>query len=225
MIICPFFVNEGFPDLPQGFLDEAVTVVRKHGGIIIADEVQPGFGRIGSHFWGYERIGLVPDIVTMGKPMANGHPVAAVASSLDLMTQFRKAFKYFNTFGGNPVSCAAANAVLDVLATESLQQRANDTGALLKQGMLKLQKKYEQIGDVRGSGLALGIELVRDRTSKQSARDLTDQVVNTMRQGGVLMGSNGHDYNVLKIRPPLQFGAAEADILLSTLDDVLATVA
>jgi 4-aminobutyrate aminotransferase-like enzyme len=225
MIICPFFVNEGFPDLPHGFLDEAVAVVRKHGGVIIADEVQPGFGRIGSHFWGYDRIGLVPDIVTMGKPMANGHPVAAVATSLDLMTQFRKAFKYFNTFGGNPVSCAAASAVLDVLESESLQQRAKDTGALLKQGFLKLQDKYEVIGDVRGSGLALGIELVRDRKSKQPARDLTDRVVNSMRQRGVLMGSNGYDYNVLKIRPPLQFGAAEADILLSTLDDVLPSVA
>ena len=225
MIICPFFVNEGFPDLPHGFLDEAASIVRKHGGVIIADEVQPGFGRIGSHLWGYERIGLVPDVVTMGKPMANGHPVAAVATSLDVMTKFRKAFKYFNTFGGNPVSCAAADAVLDVLEREGLQQRALHTGSFLKQGFLKLKDKHDVIGDVRGSGLALGIELVRDLKSKEPARDLTDRIVNMMRQRGVLMGSNGYDYNVLKIRPPMQFGEAEAGLLLSTLDDVLATAA
>ena len=225
MIICPFFVNEGFPDLPHGFLDEAASIVRKHGGVIIADEVQPGFGRIGSHLWGYERIGLVPDVVTMGKPMANGHPVAAVATSLDVMTKFREAFKYFNTFGGNPVSCAAADAVLDVLEREGLQQRALHTGSFLKQGFLKLKDKHDVIGDVRGSGLALGIELVRDLKSKEPARDLTDRIVNMMRQRGVLMGSNGYDYNVLKIRPPMQFGEAEAGLLLSTLDDVLATAA
>ena len=222
MIICPFFVNEGFPDLHTGFLDAAAGIVRKHGGVIIADEVQPGFGRIGSHFWGYERIGLVPDIVTMGKPMGNGHPVAAVATSLDLMTRFRKAFKYFNTFGGNPVSCAAASAVLDVIEKEDLQNRAFKTGENLKQGLRKLAEKHEGIGDVRGSGLAVGVELVEDRTTKAPARALADRVINAMRQRGVLMGSNGADYNILKLRPPLQFGVAEADLVLETLDDVLA---
>jgi 4-aminobutyrate aminotransferase-like enzyme len=224
LIICPFFVNEGFPDLPHGFLDDAASIVRKYGGIIIADEVQPGFGRIGSHFWGYERIGLLPEIVTMGKPMGNGHPVAAVATSLDIMTTFRKAFKYFNTFGGNPVSCAAASAVLDVIANENLQQRAYSTGGTLKAGLRRLAEKYEAIGDVRGSGLALGVEFVKNRTAKTPDRNLTDRVVNAMRQRRVLMGSNGHDYNVLKLRPPLQFGEAEAEILLSTLEDVLATL-
>lgn len=223
MILCPFFVNEGFPDLPSGFLDQAAAIVRKYGGLFIADEVQPGFGRIGSHFWGYERIGLAPDIVTMGKPMGNGHPVAAVATSFDVMSEFRKVFKYFNTFGGNPVSCAAASAVLDVLEQENLQSKAAATGAYLLDGLRHLAGKHGSIGDVRGSGLAIGVELVGDRKIKTSARQHTDRIVNAMRQRGVLMGSNGHDYSVLKIRPPMQFGVAEADILLSTLDDVLAT--
>ena len=222
MIICPFFVNEGFPDLHKGFLDEAAAIIRRHGGLIIADEVQPGFGRIGSHFWGYERIGLVPDIVTMGKPMGNGHPVACVATSLELMTQFRGMFKYFNTFGGNPVSCAAANAVLDVLETENLQQRAEITGDYLRQCLKALSDKHDLIGDVRGSGLAIGVELVLDRKTKAPARKLTEKVVNGLRQRGVLAGSNGYDYNVLKIRPPMQFGMPETDLLISTLDTVLA---
>lgn len=224
MILCPFFVNEGFPDLPSGFLDQAAATVRQYGGVIIADEVQPGFGRVGSHFWGHERIGLKPDIVTMGKPMGNGHPVAAVATSFELMTEFRKAFKYFNTFGGNPVSCAAASAVLDVLEQEHLQSKAAATGKYLLDGLQRLAHKHDLVGDVRGSGLAIGVELVIDRNTKTSARQATDRIVNEMRQRGVLMGSNGHDYSVLKIRPPMQFGASEADILLSTLDDVLSTV-
>jgi 4-aminobutyrate aminotransferase-like enzyme len=221
LIICPSFVNEGFADVPNGFLDEAARIVRKFGGIIIADEVQPGFGRIGSHFWGHERIGLVPDVVTVGKPMANGHPVAAVATSLDVMSTFRKAFKYFNTFGGNPVSCAAASAVLDVIETEHLQQRAAATGTHLVAGLHALMQKHSLIGDVRGSGLAIGVELVSDRQSKAPARSVADQVVNALRHRGLLTGTNGMHSNVLKIRPPLQFGIAEADLLLSTLDDVL----
>ncbi|MGV8953068.1 MAG: aspartate aminotransferase family protein, partial [Cypionkella sp.] len=124
MILDPFFVNEGFPSLASGFLDPAIAVIRKHGGVIIADEVQPGFGRIGTHFWGHLKAGFAPDIVTMGKPMGNGHPVACVATSFEIISAFRKAFRYFNTFGGNPVSCAAANAVLDVLACEDLPAKA-----------------------------------------------------------------------------------------------------
>jgi 4-aminobutyrate aminotransferase-like enzyme len=221
MILCPFFVNEGFPDLPFGYLQHAVDIVRKHGGVIIADEVQPGFGRTGSHFWGHERIGLKPDIVTMGKPMGNGHPVAAVTTTFEIMSAFRGAFKYFNTFGGNPVSCAAASAVLDVLEQEGLQAKAAKTGAYLLGGLRKLSDKHEVIGDVRGSGLAIGVEFVEDRRSNASARQFTDSVVNEMRRRGLLMGSNGHDYSVLKIRPPMPFGLPEADFLIATLDDVL----
>ena len=221
MIICPAFVNEGFPDLSAGFLDGAIAAVRKAGGVIIADEVQPGFGRIGSHFWGHQKSGFAPDIVTMGKPMGNGHPVSAVATSLDIMGAFRNAFGYFNTFGGNPVSCAAANAVLDVIETEQLQKNAETTGKYTRQGLKKLAEKHSIIGDVRGSGLAIGAELVLDRNTRKPARAEADRIINLMRQRGVLVGANGIGYNVLKIRPPLPFGTAEADIMLTTLDQCL----
>jgi 4-aminobutyrate aminotransferase-like enzyme len=221
MIICPAFVNEGFPDLASGFLDGAIAAVRKAGGVIIADEVQPGFGRIGTHFWGHQHAGFAPDIVTMGKPMGNGHPIAAVATSLEIMGAFRNAFGYFNTFGGNPVSCAAANAVLDVLDKENLIAKARDTGKFLRDGLRKLSDKHSIIGDVRGSGLAIGAELVLDRKTKQPAKAEAERVVNMMRQKGVLMGSNGIFYNVLKIRPPMPFGKPEADIMLTTLDECL----
>ena len=221
MILDPFFVNEGFPDLPPGFLDPAIAVVRKHGGVIIADEVQPGFGRIGPQFWGHVRAGFQPDIVTMGKPMGNGHPVACVATSFEIISAFRQAFRYFNTFGGNPVSCAAANAVLDVLTSEDLPARAAATGTYLRAGFRKLAEKHALIGDVRGAGLANGVELVLDRASKAPATDIASRVINDLRQRGVLMGSNGINYNVLKIRPPMVFGPSEADQLLATVDDVL----
>lgn len=224
MIVCPTFVNEGFPDLAEGFLDEAFAAVRKAGGVIIADEVQPGFGRCGSAFWGHEVAGFSPDIVTMGKPMGNGHPVAAVATSLDIMTAFRKAFGYFNTFGGNPVSCAAANAVLDVLEQEDLVKKAHATGLYTKNGLHKLAEKHAIIGDVRGHGLAIGVELVSDRKTKKPATDEATRVTNMMRQKGVLMGTNGIAYNVLKIRPPLPFNPADADVMLSALDDCLSAL-
>ena len=221
MIICPAFVNEGFPDLPSGFLDGAIAAVRNAGGIVIADEVQPGFGRIGSHFWGHQKAGFTPEIVTMGKPMGNGHPVAAVATSSEILNAFRKAFGYFNTFGGNPVSCAAANAVLDVLETENLQANAQTVGEYVRQGLKKLSNKHAIIGDVRGSGLAIGAELVLDRKSKTPATKEAERIVNDMRYRGVLLGSNGIFYNVLKIRPPLVFAKPDADFLLAQLDDAL----
>jgi 4-aminobutyrate aminotransferase-like enzyme len=221
MIVCPTFVNEGFPELAKGFLDQAIAVVRKAGGVIISDEVQPGFGRTGAAFWGHEVAGFVPDIVTMGKPMGNGHPVAAVATSLVIMSAFRKAFGYFNTFGGNPVSCAAANAVLDVIEAENLVANAAATGAYAKHGLRKLAEKHSIIGDVRGHGLAIGAELVTDRTTKTPATREAEHVVNMMRDKGVLMGSNGISYNVLKIRPPMPFGKADADVMLSALDACL----
>jgi 4-aminobutyrate aminotransferase-like enzyme len=224
MILDPFFVNEGFPSLASGFLDPAIAVIRKHGGVIIADEVQPGFGRIGTHFWGHLKAGFAPDIVTMGKPMGNGHPVACVATSFEIISAFRKAFRYFNTFGGNPVSCAAANAVLDVLACEDLPAKAVVSGEYLRAGFRKLAEKHDLIGDVRGSGLANGLELVLDRTTKAPATEIATRIINEMRQRGLLMGSNGINYNVLKIRPPLAFGLAEADQLLSALDDVLSAL-
>jgi 4-aminobutyrate aminotransferase-like enzyme len=224
MILCPAFVNEGFPNLHPGFLDEAIAVVRGHGGIIIADEVQPGFGRIGTHFWGHQKMGFAPDIVTMGKPMGNGHPVAAVATNLDILTHFRKAFRYFNTFGGNPVSCAAANAVLDVLENEQLQENARLVGEHVCDGLKRLALKHSIIGDVRGSGLAIGAELVTDRATKEPAREAAARVINLLRERGVLAGANGISYNVLKIRPPMPFSKADADELMAALDDGLAAL-
>lgn len=213
IILDPFFVNEGFPDLPPGSLDPALAVVRAHGGVVIADEVQPGFGRLGRWFWGHERAGIAPDIVTMGKPMGNGHPVAAVATGEEIMAAFRGAFRYFNTFGGNPVSCAAAMAVLDVLKDEDLPAKAAVTGDHLRAGLSEMAARHGLL-DVRGQGLATGAEL--------DSRARADRVVNAMRERGVLMGANGIRYSVLKIRPPLAFGVAEADQVLGLLDEVLA---
>jgi 4-aminobutyrate aminotransferase-like enzyme len=218
LIICASFVNEGFPDLAPDFLKAAINHVREAGGIIIADEVQPGFGRIGSHFWGYEKAGITPDIVTLGKPMGNGHPVAAVATSLEHLNAFHKAFNYFNTFGGNPVSCAVASAVLDVIEQEKLQENAQDVGLYTRQGLQRLADKHALIGDVRGSGLAIGAELVLDRHLKTPATRETARLVELMRENGVLLGSNGLSYNVLKMRPPLPFSKANADVLLAALD-------
>ncbi|GHF05141.1 aspartate aminotransferase family protein [Aliiroseovarius zhejiangensis] len=218
LILCPFFANEGFPDLPSGFLDPTVEVVRRAGGIIIADEVQPGFGRTGRHFWGHQRIGLAPDIVTMGKPMGNGHPVAAVVTRPEIMAEFRNRFGYFNTFGGNPVSAAAAMAVLDVLAEESLVENARDTGDYALE--LLRQLDHPMIADVRGAGLFLGVEFARDGDTKRAA-PFCAQLVDEMRNRGVLLHSVGRYYHGIKIRPPMCFDRAQADLLVETMDAAL----
>ncbi|MEM7439651.1 MAG: aminotransferase class III-fold pyridoxal phosphate-dependent enzyme [Pseudomonadota bacterium] len=221
MMLCPFFANEGFPDVAPGFLDGAVAAVRAAGGMVIADEVQPGFGRLGSHMWGYDYQGIVPDVVTMGKPMGNGHPVAAVVARADVQDAFRETFRYFNTFGGNPVSCAAALAVLDVLEEEELQAQALDVGDYAKNLLQELANKHEIIGNVRGKGMFFGAEFVTDRTAKTPASDLTIQVVEAMRQRGVLLNKVGRNYATLKVRPNLQFTRSHADQLVDTLDQVL----
>lgn len=214
LILDPFFANEGCPTLPKGFLDPTVAVVKRAGGVIIADEVQPGFGRTGHDFWGHERIGLVPDIVTMGKPMGNGHPVAGVVARPEILAQFRNAFGYFNTFGGNPVSAAAANAVLDVLEEENLVQNARDTGEYTLGLMRQIDHPY--IADVRGSGMFLGMEFVTDTTLTPAA-DFTRQLVEEMRNRGVLLHSMGREYHAIKVRPPMCFNRDQADFLVETL--------
>ncbi len=221
LIVDPFFANEGFPDLPEGFLAPAVAAVRKAGGLLICDEVQPGFGRIGSHMWGHQKAGVVPDIVTLGKPMGNGHPVGGVVAGSGTLNAFRKAFRYFNTFGGNPVSCAAAMAVLDVLEEEKLQENALEVGAYARRGLQRLAGKHGLIGNVRGSGLFFGAELVLDRAEKTPAADIATRVVNAMRARGVLMGKLGIHQNATKIRPPMPFSKDNADLMLSALDAVL----
>ncbi|OYX43142.1 MAG: aspartate aminotransferase family protein [Rhodobacterales bacterium 32-67-9] len=223
MILCPYFANEGFPDLPAGWLAAAAAAVRKAGGVIIADEVQPGFGRLGSHMWGHQRAGLTPDIVTMGKPMANGHPVGGVATTPEIMAAFREGFRYFNTFGGNPVSCAAALATLDVIEEEGLMANAEAVGAFAHAGLRDLATRHDCIGDVRGAGLFFGAEMVLDRATRQPATAFTKRVANEMRRRGILINFLGIHYNVLKIRPPLPFSMANAAQLLSVLDEVLAS--
>jgi 4-aminobutyrate aminotransferase-like enzyme len=221
VIFCPAFLNEGFPTLEKGWLAPTMEVVRKAGGLFIADEVQPGFGRNGEAFWGHQRIGIQPDIVTMGKPMGNGHPVAGVATSPEIMAAFRTSFRYFNTFGGNPVSCAAAMAVLDVIRDEGLQENARVVGAYAREGLNTLAQKYDQIGDVRGYGLFFGAELVTDKATRAPATKYATQVANEMRRRGVLMNKLGIRYNTLKIRPPMPFSKENADFMLGTLDGVL----
>ncbi|MCG6903812.1 MAG: aspartate aminotransferase family protein [Rhodobacter sp.] len=217
LILCPFFANEGFPDLAPGFLDPTVAVVRKAGGLVIADEVQPGFGRLGSHMWGHQRIGMAPDIVTIGKPMANGHPVAAVVARADINQAFREAFGYFNTFGGNPVSCAAAMAVLDVLEEEKLVSNAAETGEYALERLKAL--KHPKIGQVRGAGLFFGVEFVRDGSEPDP--EFTASVVEAMKAHGILLNRLGRHYNCLKIRPPMPFSRENADRLVDTLASVL----
>jgi 4-aminobutyrate aminotransferase-like enzyme len=224
LIICPYFANEGFPDLPRGWLDPTIEVVRRAGGIVIADEVQPGFGRIGTHMWGYQRLGFVPDVVTLGKPMANGHPVGGVVTTPDNMRAFRNGFRYFNTFGGNPVSAAAALATLRVLQDENLMANAEQVGRHAHEGLRRLADKHEAIGDVRGSGLFFGAELVLDRKTKAPATAYAKEIANAMRQRGVLLNYLGIHYNTLKIRPPMPFSRENADHLIHTLDDVLSEV-
>lgn len=224
LIICPFFANEGFPDLPEGWLTPAIEAVRKAGGVIIADEVQPGFGRLGTHFWGHEKAGFLPDIVTMGKPMGNGHPVAGVVTSRKVMEAFRDTFRYFNTFGGNPVSMAAAQATLDVIREEGLQENARVVGDYAREGLRELAARHDCIGDVRGSGLFFGAELVLDRETKTPATAFTKNVANALRHKGVLMNFLGVHYNVLKMRPPMVFSRDDADRMLKAVDEALGEV-
>lgn len=222
LLICPFFLNEGFPDLADGWLRPVAEVVHKAGGLLICDEVQSGFGRVGSHFWAHEKMGVVPDIVTLGKPMANGHPVGAVVANSDTLATFRQGYRYFNTFGGNPVSCAAAMAVLEELQSADLLANAHRVGDYALARLRMLQAKYSAIGDVRGSGLVFGAEMVFDAETKAPATAFTDTVVNKLRQRGILLSKLGRHKNTLKIRPPMPFSFENADVLFDTLDDVLA---
>jgi 4-aminobutyrate aminotransferase-like enzyme len=221
LLICPDFANEGLVNVPEGFLGKALAHVRAAGGLFIADEVQGGFGRTGRHWWSHQWYGEVPDIVTMGKPMGNGHPISGVVARADLVDEFGEWAMYFNTFAGNPVSCAAALAVLDVLEQERLLENAVDTGAYVAAGLRKLQDRHSLIGDVRDKGLFFGVELVLDRASKAPATQETTRVVNAMRQNGVLISRIGRHDNILKMRPPMPFNREHADLLLSTLGDCL----
>lgn len=207
--------------LPDGYLQEAYRKVRTAGGLCIADEVQVGFGRVGSHFWGFELQGVVPDIVTMGKPMGNGHPLAAVVCRPEVAEAFANGMEYFNTFGGNPVSCAIGQAVLRVIREEGLQENALQTGQYLTRSLLELKAQHPIIGDVRGPGLFQGIELVKHLETLTPAAREASYIANRMRQRGILMSTDGPFHNVLKIKPPICFGKQEVDFLIQSLDEVL----
>lgn len=217
ILLCPMFANEGLPKLAKGWLDKTVAAVRAAGGIVIADEVQPGFGRAGSHFWGHDRLGFAPDVVVMGKPMANGHPVGAVATRPDVMAAFRNAFSYFNTFGGNPVSAAAALAVLDVIRDEGLQENAARVSAHVTARMEAL--RHPLLRDARSNGLFFGAEFILD--DGQPATKFCADLVESMVARGVLMNVIGAGRNILKIRPPLPFSIENADHLMDRLGAAL----
>lgn len=222
LVVCPLFLNEGFPKQAPGWLQPAAKAVRRAGGLLICDEVQSGFARSGSHFWAHQKQGVVPDVVTMGKPMGNGHPVAGLVTTPTIMERFRNSFRYFNTFGGNPVSCAAALAVLNEIEDGDLQANAAKIGRLAHQRLNELAEKYEVIGDVRQSGMVFGAEFVLDQKQKIPAADYADRVVNAMRDRGILLSKLGRHKNTLKIRPPMPFGEDHLDLLIDTLDSVMA---
>jgi len=219
LILDTSFVSDGIYTPPEGYLKTVFAATRAAGGLCVADEVQGGFGRLGTHFWGFEFDDVIPDIVTMGKPMGNGHPIAAVATRPEIAEALAKETGYFNTFGGNPVSCAAGLAVLDVIEKEGLQQNANEVGQYLKKGIGELQKSYPLLGQVHGSGLLLGIDI--NTAEGKPDPDMADHIMNHMRQNGVLVGTTGPKSQVLKIRPPLVFEQEHADILLAALKKAL----
>ena len=218
------FIAESMPSVagqivfPDGYLTQAYEAVRGAGGVCIADEVQTGYGRIGTHFWAFEKYSVVPDIVVLGKPIGNGHPIGAVITTRVIADSFDNGMEFFSTFGGNNVSCAIGLQVLKVVHEENLQAHALKIGERLLKGLRDLQQRHEIINDVRGSGFFLGVELVRDRmpATQEAAR-----IVNQLRERGILLGTDGPDHNVLKIRPPMPFSEADADLLLTTFEETL----
>jgi 4-aminobutyrate aminotransferase-like enzyme len=224
LIADSIFSSDGIYPGKPGFLAEAVASVRKAGGVFIADEVQPGFGRTGDTMWGFERHRLVPDIVVMGKPMGNGYPIGAVAVKPDLLAAFGAKAGYFNTFGGSPVAAAAGLAVLKTIEAEGLQKNARETGAYLMAELKGVSQRFKAVGDVRGKGLYIGVELVADRKSRRPDKAAATRVVDTLRERNILVGIAGPYGNVLKIRPPLCFGREHADLLVKGLSESLAKV-
>ena len=223
LFICETLLGVGGQmPLPPNYLRKVYHHVRTAGGLCIADEVQVGFGRVGEKFWGFELQDVIPDIVVMGKPIGNGHPLAAVVVTSEVADAFNNGMEYFNTFGGNPVSMATGLAVLDVIREEELQQHALETGNYLMTGLRKLMDKHSIIGDVRGHGLFIGAEMVRSRESLEPAIAEIDIIVEQMKSRGYLLSTDGPLHNVLKIKPPMTFNTSNADEMLQFLDEILA---
>jgi 4-aminobutyrate aminotransferase-like enzyme/Ser/Thr protein kinase RdoA (MazF antagonist) len=216
---CPSVGGQILP--PPGYLAAVYRHVRAAGGLCIADEVQTGLGRLGTHCWAFEGQGVVPDIVVMGKPLGNGHPLAAVVTTPEIADSFDNGMEFFSTFGGNTVSCAVGLAVLEVMREEGLQAHALRVGQRMLEGLRPLVARHALVGDVRGSGLFLGVELVRDRQTLEPAGEEASLVANRMRESGILLGTDGPYHNVVKIRPPMPFSEADADLLVQTLDRIL----
>lgn len=217
-------VSNGIPDVPEGYLAAVAGKVRQAGGLVIADEVQAGFGRLGTHMWGHLVHGLRPDIVTIGKPVGNGYPLGVIVTRPEILDAFGEETGLFSTYGGNTVACAAGSAVLDVIDQEELLKNAQLTGDYLREGIRALAPRHDWIGDVRGRGLLAGVELVRDRETLEPAGEETSRVLDLMRQNGVLVGREGPHGNVIKIRPPLVFQREHADILIEALEKSLAAL-
>jgi 4-aminobutyrate aminotransferase-like enzyme/Ser/Thr protein kinase RdoA (MazF antagonist) len=215
------FTSDGIFTPPPAFLESVVRRTLESGGLFVADEVQAGYGRFGDVLWSFQAADVDPDVVTLGKPMGNGMPIAAVCTRREIAERMAETGQYFSTFGGNPVACVAALAVLDVLEDEQLQANALEVGAYLRGQLDELASCHETIGDVRGRGLLLGIELVRDRDTRAPDPDAVDHIANGLRERGVLVGTTGRDDDTLKIRPPLPFGREHADLLIGTLDEAL----
>ncbi|OZI30327.1 aspartate aminotransferase family protein [Bordetella genomosp. 10] len=225
LLVDTIFSTDGIHADPAGFLAPAVQAIHEEGGLFIADEVQPGFGRGGDTFWGYQRHGVAPDLVTMGKPMGNGHPVAGLMTRADVLAAFGRECRYFNTFGGNPVSMAAAGAVLDVIEDEGLRENARVVGDYLRARLRELSARHPVVADVRGAGLFVGLELSEERSEgpdRAPATDLAARVVNGLRRQGILLSATGAAGNVLKIRPPLVFQREHADLLADGIGAALA---
>ena len=207
-------------DLPNGYLAEAYKYVREAGGVCIADEVQVGFGRVGKTFWGFQLHDVLPDIVTLGKPMGNGHPLAGVVCTRAIAQAFANGMEFFNTFGGNPVSCAIGRSVLNVIKKNKLQENALEIGNYLKRRLRELQTSFPLIiGDVRGEGLFLGVELVNE--NKVALSNETNYLSNRMKDFKILMSVDGPEHNVLKIKPPMCFTKENADYMLDVMGRVL----
>lgn len=215
------FSSDGLFTAPKGFLQKTVDVVHKYGGLYIADEVQPGWARTGSHMWGYQNHGIVPDLVVMGKPMGNGMPISAMVARPEYLEDFGKKVRYFNTFAGNPVAIAAANAVFDELTTGGLKENCRVVGDYLLKGFEKISTRFSEIGDVRGAGMFFAVEFVKDPVTKEADDQLARKVVAELRERRILISTTGKLGNSLKIRPLLSFTHENADVLLKEFEDAL----